>query len=82
MLYFQVRQELAQEYEHVKDINLTLNSFKQPTSSPRGSSGDNYQSPSYDDPRDKDVWPPPTPLEHNRLNFVIICILFYIRFFI
>ncbi|XP_071819199.1 katanin p60 ATPase-containing subunit A1-like [Apostichopus japonicus] len=65
-LWQTVRQELAQEYEHVKDINLTLNSFKQPTSSPRGSSGDNYQSPSYDDPRDKDVWPPPTPLEHNR----------------
>ncbi len=60
----QVRQEIAQEFENVKDISSTLASFK----------ADNVR-PSYsilDEPfrreeptRDPDVWPPPTPVEHR-----------------
>ncbi|KAJ8027390.1 Katanin p60 ATPase-containing subunit A1 [Holothuria leucospilota] len=65
-LWQTVRQELAQEYQHVKDINNTLNAFKQTSASPRSGSSDNYQAPSYQAPVDKDVWPPPTPVEHNR----------------
>ncbi|KAK2179300.1 hypothetical protein NP493_497g02009 [Ridgeia piscesae] len=63
----QVRQELAEEYEHVKDINNTLASFK--TDQPRGGqviSCDYMESPRYEEPtRDPDVWPPPTPVEHR-----------------
>jgi len=57
-----VRQELAQEYEHVKDITSTLASFKLEGS---------YSAPSqrgnravFEEPtRDPDVWPPPTPVD-------------------
>ena len=61
----QLRQDIAQEFEHVKDISNTLASFK--TDNPRApvSHSDNYQ---YDEPtRDPDVWPPPTPVpvEHK-----------------
>jgi len=66
----QVRQELAEEYEHVKDINNTLASFK--TDQPRGGqviSCDYMESPRYEEPtRDPDVWPPPTPVEHRYIS--------------
>ncbi len=64
LLSLQVRQEIAQEFENVKEISSTLASFK----------ADNVR-PSYsilDEPfrreeptRDPDVWPPPTPVEHR-----------------
>ncbi|XP_050392046.1 katanin p60 ATPase-containing subunit A1 isoform X1 [Patella vulgata] len=66
----QVKQQISQEYEHVKDINKTLNSFKMDNSH---SYHANYGNPmSFDDyarheepTRDPDVWPPPTPVEHR-----------------
>ncbi|XP_064628903.1 katanin p60 ATPase-containing subunit A-like 1 isoform X1 [Lineus longissimus] len=67
-----VRSELAQEYEHVKDIVTTLASFKLDD----GVSGDMgrmrmddgrqiRQAPQDVPTRDPDVWPPPTPVEHR-----------------
>lgn len=55
----QVRQELAEEYEQVKSIVNTLESFKvdKPVDFP------NPQP--EESPRDRDVWPPPTPAEHR-----------------
>ncbi|KAI0217667.1 Katanin p60 ATPase-containing subunit A-like 1 [Lamellibrachia satsuma] len=62
----QVRQELAEEYEHVKDINNTLASFKTDQSRGQVISCDYMESPRYEEPtRDPDVWPPPTPVEHR-----------------
>ncbi|KAL3882687.1 hypothetical protein ACJMK2_029001 [Sinanodonta woodiana] len=65
----QVRQEIAQEYEYVKDIIKILSSFKSDSS--RNSNQD-YGLRGYDDygrheepTRDPDVWPPPTPVEHR-----------------
>ncbi|XP_076807705.1 katanin p60 ATPase-containing subunit A1-like [Clavelina lepadiformis] len=55
-----LRQELAQEYEHIKDITSTLASFKvegsysAPSQRARGGA---FEEPA----RDPDVWPPPTP---------------------
>ncbi|ESO93363.1 hypothetical protein LOTGIDRAFT_206522 [Lottia gigantea] len=69
--WYQVKQQIAQEYEHVKDISKTLNSFKTDNSH---SYHAHYGSPmSFDDinprhevpTRDPDVWPPPTPVEHR-----------------
>lgn len=58
----QVRQQIAQEFEHVKDITGVLNSFK--TDNVRHVSA---LSPySQEEPtRDPDVWPPPNPVEHK-----------------
>ncbi|XP_074655325.1 katanin p60 ATPase-containing subunit A-like 1 isoform X2 [Tubulanus polymorphus] len=53
------RQEIAQEFERVKDINATLASFKLDDYRPL--TGD--EQPVRD--RDPDVWPPPTPVEHK-----------------
>nr|XP_056714887.1 katanin p60 ATPase-containing subunit A-like 1 [Euleptes europaea] len=55
----QVRQELLEEYEQVKIIVNTLESFKidRPTDIPVS-----YQDESF---RDPSVWPPPVPAEHR-----------------
>ncbi|KAF7700348.1 hypothetical protein HF521_003306 [Silurus meridionalis] len=57
--WHQVRQELVEEYEQVRSIVKTLESFKmdKPVESP------NTQSEDYT--RDPAVWPPPTPAEHR-----------------
>jgi hypothetical protein len=63
LCYLQSRQEVAQEYEIVKDINGTLSSLK--TDSPKvGSEARQFEEPT----RDPDVWPPPTPVEHRWVN--------------
>ncbi|XP_038048023.1 katanin p60 ATPase-containing subunit A1-like isoform X1 [Patiria miniata] len=64
-----VKQDLAQEYEHVKDISKTLNNFKTdqiepPSSAPAYRQPAPYSKP-QEAPRDPDVWPPPTPVEHR-----------------
>lgn len=62
MLSLQVRQEIAQEFERTKDISGILSSFKQDNPRPFITRDD----PQYDEPtRDKDVWPPPTPVEYK-----------------
>uniref|UniRef100_A0A8C2HPH6 Katanin catalytic subunit A1 n=2 Tax=Cyprinus carpio TaxID=7962 RepID=A0A8C2HPH6_CYPCA len=55
----QVRQELAEEYEQVKSLVKTLESFKveKPVDFPNPLPEES--------PRDPDVWPPPTPAEHR-----------------
>ncbi|XP_013985197.1 katanin p60 ATPase-containing subunit A-like 1 [Salmo salar] len=55
----QVRQELLEEYEQVKGIVGTLESFKvdKPADFP--------VPQSEEGPRDPAVWPPPTPAEHR-----------------
>ncbi|XP_044298243.1 katanin p60 ATPase-containing subunit A-like 1 isoform X1 [Varanus komodoensis] len=55
----QVRQELLEEYEQVKSIVNTLESFKidKPTDIPVS-----YQDEHFKDPT---VWPPPVPAEHR-----------------
>uniref|UniRef100_W5LVL0 Multifunctional fusion protein n=1 Tax=Lepisosteus oculatus TaxID=7918 RepID=W5LVL0_LEPOC len=55
----QVRQEIVEEYEQVKRIVNTLESFKidRPVDFP------NPQP--EESPRDPDIWPPPTPAEHS-----------------
>uniref|UniRef100_A0AAV2JYE2 Katanin p60 ATPase-containing subunit A1 MIT domain-containing protein n=1 Tax=Knipowitschia caucasica TaxID=637954 RepID=A0AAV2JYE2_KNICA len=53
----QVRQELAEEYEQVKSIVGTLESFK--------SDRPIYIPTSEERPEDPAVWPPPTPAEHK-----------------
>ncbi|XP_006816083.1 katanin p60 ATPase-containing subunit A1-like, partial [Saccoglossus kowalevskii] len=61
------RQQIAQEYELVKQYSNTLNAFKTSDNVERPiSSGISRQpvAPRRDDPsRDPDVWPPPTPVE-------------------
>lgn len=59
----QMRQDIAQEFENVKDINSTLSSFKSDhPARPMVTRDDTH----YDEPtRDKDVWPPPTPVDHK-----------------
>ncbi|XP_071503922.1 katanin p60 ATPase-containing subunit A1-like isoform X2 [Diadema antillarum] len=62
-----LRQELAQEFEHVKDISKTLSGFK---SEPMGEPAPNHNraapfSHHAEPARDPDVWPPPTPVEHR-----------------
>ncbi|XP_051539429.1 katanin p60 ATPase-containing subunit A-like 1 [Myxocyprinus asiaticus] len=55
----QVRQELAEEYEQVKSIVNTLESFKVDKSV-------DFPNPQPEEsPRDPDVWPPPTPAERR-----------------
>ncbi|KAF5895481.1 katanin p60 ATPase-containing subunit A-like 1, partial [Clarias magur] len=56
---FWVRQELVEEYEQVKSIVTTLESFKldKPVDLPSNRPEDYTKDP--------DVWPPPTPAEHR-----------------
>ncbi|XP_070567556.1 katanin p60 ATPase-containing subunit A1-like isoform X1 [Ptychodera flava] len=65
------RQQIAQEYELVKDVTNTLNAFKT-----TGDSAERIPSALVRQPapakhdvhvpsRDPDVWPPPTPVEHR-----------------
>lgn len=71
--WHQVRQEIAQEYDHVKEISSTLASFKSDTQRPYNSHQDMDYGRGYDDyharheepTRDPDVWPPPTPVEYK-----------------
>jgi len=69
------RQEIAQEYEYVKDINRTLADFKRDTFNPNAAAPPRFSAPC--DPkypaevptretRDPDVWPPPTPVERDN----------------
>ncbi|XP_060626857.1 katanin p60 ATPase-containing subunit A-like 1 isoform X2 [Anolis sagrei] len=55
----QVRQELLEEYEQVKSIVNTLESFKidRPTDIPVSYQDDHFRDPA--------VWPPPVPAEHR-----------------
>lgn len=59
------RQEIAQEYEYVKDINRTLADFKrdQFNAPPPAAIKRDYNEPPTRETRDPDVWPPPTPVE-------------------
>jgi len=62
----QVREQLAQEYEQVKDINSTLASFKTDDSRFSPAAYDNHRPGRFEEPtRDPDVWPPPTPIEQR-----------------
>ena len=64
----QVRQEIAQEFENVKDISSTLASFKADNVRPSFSVLDDHEPFRREEPtRDPDVWPPPTPVEHRYL---------------
>ncbi|KAK1903367.1 Katanin p60 ATPase-containing subunit A-like 1 [Dissostichus eleginoides] len=58
--WLQVRQELHEEYEQVKDIMGTLEGFRseKPTDILAPQSGER--------PEDPAVWPPPTPAEHRN----------------
>ncbi|KAL0994836.1 hypothetical protein UPYG_G00127880 [Umbra pygmaea] len=58
----QVRQELVEEYEQVKGIVGTLESFKvdKPADFP--------VTQLEEEPRDPQVWPPPTPAEHRLVK--------------
>lgn len=58
----QVRQEISQEYEHVKDISQTLANFKKDTVHYGGPRRSHEEEPT----RDPDVWPPPTPVERDN----------------
>ncbi|XP_071955923.1 katanin p60 ATPase-containing subunit A1-like isoform X2 [Antedon mediterranea] len=57
-MWQKIRQDIAEEYNQVKEINTTLNSFKSESVEP-ASSRDSKPA------RDPDVWPPPTPVEHK-----------------
>ncbi|TNN20853.1 Katanin p60 ATPase-containing subunit A-like 1 isoform 4 [Schistosoma japonicum] len=66
-----VRQELADEYELVKDVNQTLSSFKlSDDDSGLSAFASRYNSRAViEEPtRDPDVWPPPPPLERRHGN--------------
>ena len=72
-LKLQARQELAQEYEYVKDINRTLSDFKRDTFNPPSQAASAMKLRDYNEPptresRDPDVWPPPTPVERYVLT--------------
>lgn len=65
-----VRQDLSTEYDHVKEINSTLSTFKADPVQDQGQGLRDYRPPSsrpskQEPPRDPDVWPPPTPVEHR-----------------
>uniref|UniRef100_A0AAQ4Q808 Katanin p60 ATPase-containing subunit A1 n=1 Tax=Gasterosteus aculeatus aculeatus TaxID=481459 RepID=A0AAQ4Q808_GASAC len=63
----QVRQELTNEYEQVKGIMGTLESF-------RSEKPADVLAPQWERPEDPDVWPPPTPAEHRCVCvFVSVC---------
>ena len=59
--FLQVRQEIAQEYEQIKDITQTLANFKKDTVHFGGPRRVQEEEPT----RDPDVWPPPTPAERD-----------------
>ena len=65
-----MRTEIAQEYEHVKDITNTLASFRSESRSGYNECAD-FEShlrdySRHEEPtRDPDVWPPPTPIEQK-----------------
>ncbi|CAH8825572.1 unnamed protein product [Trichobilharzia szidati] len=64
-----VRQELADEYELVKDVNQTLSSFKlSDDDSGLSAFASRYNSRgAVEEPtRDPDVWPPPPPLDRRH----------------
>lgn len=58
----QVRQELLEEYEQVKSIVSTLESFKidKPPDFPVSCQDEPFRDPA--------VWPPPVPAEHRKDN--------------
>lgn len=69
----QIQQQIAQEYEQVKDIQNILNGFKSDSHCDRPINTrmtydevpcdpDIWPPPSA---RDPDIWPPPTPIEHK-----------------
>ncbi|XP_064488476.1 katanin p60 ATPase-containing subunit A-like 1 [Ornithodoros turicata] len=68
----QIQQQIAQEYEYVKDIQAVLSSFRSdghidqriPTN-PVGYDPDALDPEAWLAPRDPDVWPAPTPVEHK-----------------
>ncbi|CAG2168679.1 unnamed protein product, partial [Oppiella nova] len=76
----EIQQQIAQEYEYVKDIQTKLLGFKgdhhntRPINPSRhsppfgGVSDDTSSDADYwppSSPREPDVWPPPTPVEHK-----------------
>lgn len=71
----QAQQQLAYEFEQLKSIQATLNSFKSDnhTDRPIGPARNiAYEEMNHDpdvwgspQPRDPDVWPSPTPAEHR-----------------
>lgn len=69
----QIQQQVAQEYELVKDIPTVLSGFKSDNHTDRPIvTRQTYDDPSIDPDmwappinRDPDVWPPPTPVEHK-----------------
>lgn len=65
--WIQVRQELVEEYEQVKSIVNTLESFKmdKPVDLPSNQPEEYTRNP--------DVWPPPTPAEH-RYTWRLLCL--------
>jgi len=73
-MWSQLKQEIVQEYEQVKEINSTLHSFKS-ESQGGGANGafggldrgfGNLPDYRHEQPtRDPDVWPPPTPVEQR-----------------
>ena len=70
--FVQVRQEIAQEFENVKDISSTLASFKADNVRPSFSVLDDHEPFRREEPtRDPDVWPPPTPVEHRYVCLII-----------
>ncbi|KAA0190870.1 Katanin p60 subunit A1, partial [Fasciolopsis buskii] len=64
-----VRQELADEFEVVKEVSQTLSSFKASDDNwaSQGvlNSRCNVRSPMEEPTRDPDVWPPPPPLDRR-----------------
>lgn len=59
------RQEIAQEYEYIKDISRTLADFKrdQFNAPPPVMAKEDFNELPTRETRDPDVWPPPTPVE-------------------
>jgi len=77
----QARQDIAQEYEIIKDICGTLASLQ--SDSPKvGVSG--AEARQYEEPtRDPDVWPPPAPVEHRSAVLMVaggICVFVFLDF--
>lgn len=68
----QIQQELAQEYEYIKDIQVVLSGFRSESHLERiPTSRINYEDDAALDPeawftpRDPEVWPAPNPVEHK-----------------
>ncbi|XP_059156573.1 katanin p60 ATPase-containing subunit A1-like [Physella acuta] len=76
-MWNQLKGEITKEYEQVKEISTTLQSFKvESAHSPNAAYGSvnsydrgyhqDYHDPRHEEPtRDPDVWPPPTPVEQR-----------------